>query len=157
MPLESQNDTGCGSPILGLSFCSANCRASCREARPNAWPSPGPWLRSRRCNRRRLPGVRVNPGLLRLAVIDNRSAYGRITEIAGGVAVGVCLLLLLRGGAKGLGACDDRGAWLRETGSPVPRPAATDDPAISGPATAVPLTADTVLMEANPWRFSETD
>ena len=60
----------------------------------------------------------MNPGLLKLAVVGSRSAYGRLAGIAGGVAVGVCLLLLLWGGANGLSARDDRGAWLRETGRP---------------------------------------
>jgi ABC-type antimicrobial peptide transport system permease subunit len=93
----------------------------------------------------------VNPGLLKLAVVGSRSAYGRLSGIAGGVAVGVCLLLLLWGGANGLSARDDRGAWLRETGRPsVAAPLTRDDPTASGPGTPVPLTADTVLMEANP-------
>lgn len=93
----------------------------------------------------------MNPGLLKLAVVGSRSAYGRLAGIAGGVAVGVCLLLLLWGGANGLSARDDRGAWLRETGSPsVSRPVAAGDPTTSGPGTPVPLTAETVLMEANP-------
>lgn len=94
----------------------------------------------------------MNPGLLKLAIVGSRSAYGRLAGIAGGVAVGVCLLLLLWGGANGLGARDDRGAWLREMGSPsMSSPTAVDDPAVvSGPATPVPLTTSTVLMEANP-------
>ncbi|KIS28982.1 hypothetical protein TV39_02380 [Arthrobacter sp. SPG23] len=93
----------------------------------------------------------MNPGLLRLAVAGSRSAYGRLAGIAGGVAVGVCLLLLLWGGANGLSARDDRGAWLREAGQPsVAVPLMTGDPASSAPATPVPLTADTMLMTANP-------
>ena len=93
----------------------------------------------------------MNPGLFKLAVVGSRSSWGRLVGIAGGVAVGVCLLLLLWGGANGLSARDERGAWLRETGSPsVSGPAAADDPATSGPGTPVPLTAGTVLMEANP-------
>ncbi|MET1022158.1 MAG: FtsX-like permease family protein [Arthrobacter sp.] len=93
----------------------------------------------------------MNPGLLKLAVVGSRSGYGRLAGIAGGVAVGVCLLLLLWGGANGLSARDDRGAWLRETGSPsLSSPADADDPATSGSATPVPLTADAALMEANP-------
>ncbi len=93
----------------------------------------------------------MNPGLLKLAVVGSRSAYGRLAGVAGGVAVGVCLLLLLWGGANGLSARDDRGAWLRETGRPsVAAPLTTDDSAAAGPVTPVPLTADTVLMEANP-------
>ena len=93
----------------------------------------------------------MNTGLLKLAVVGSRSAFGRLAGITGGVAVGVCLLLLLWGGANGLSARDDRGAWLRETGSPsVSRPVAAGDPTASGPATPVPLTTDAVLMEANP-------
>lgn len=92
----------------------------------------------------------MNAGLLKLAVVGSRSAYGRLAGIAGGVAVGVCLLLLLWGGANGLSARDDRGAWLRETGRPSVSAPPADDPATSAPTIPVPLTADTVLMEANP-------
>ena len=92
----------------------------------------------------------MNPGLLKLAVVGSRSAFGRLAGIAGGVAVGVCLLLLLWGGANGLSARDDRGAWLRETGHPAMAAPPTDDPTTSGPGTPLPLTTDTVLMEANP-------
>lgn len=92
----------------------------------------------------------MNPGLLKLTVVGSRSAYGRLVGIAGGVAGGVCLLLLLWGGASGLSARDDRGAWLRETGRPAMTAPLTNDPAAAGPATPVPLTPDTVLMEANP-------
>ncbi len=91
----------------------------------------------------------MNPGLLKLAVVGSRSAYGRLAGIAGGVAVGVCLLLLLWGGANGLSARDDRGAWLRETGRPSVSASPTEDPASSDRG-HVPLTTDTVLMEANP-------
>ncbi|MBT2593902.1 FtsX-like permease family protein [Arthrobacter sp. ISL-72] len=108
----------------------------------------------------------MNPGLLKLAVVGSRSSLGRLAGITAGVAVGVCLLLLLWGGANGLSARDNRGAWLRETGSPaVSVPAASDasvpaasnpaappasDPSASQQATPLPLTPDTVLMRANP-------
>ncbi|WP_256214381.1 FtsX-like permease family protein [Arthrobacter sp. ov118] len=88
--------------------------------------------------------------MLKLAVVGSRSAYGRLAGIAGGVAAGVCLLLLLWGGANGLSARDDRGSWLRETGRPSVAASPTEDPTTSGPGTPVPLTTDTVLMEANP-------
>lgn len=91
----------------------------------------------------------MSPGLLKLAVVGSRSAYGRLAGITGGVAIGVCLLLLLWGGANGLSGRDDRGAWLRETGRPSVAAPSTEDPAASGPGTPVPLTADTMLMEAN--------
>ena len=100
----------------------------------------------------------MNPGLLKLAVVGSRSSLGRLAGITAGVAVGVCLLLLLWGGANGLSARDARGAWLRETGSPAvsvpaagnPAVPAAGDPSASQPATPVPLTPDTVLMRANP-------
>jgi ABC-type antimicrobial peptide transport system permease subunit len=93
----------------------------------------------------------VNPGLFRLAVAGSRSAWGRLAGIAGGVAVGVCLLLLLWGGANGLTARDDRGSWLRETGGPsVTVPVTAEDPGATGPPVPVPLTPDTALMLANP-------
>ncbi|MEV7133171.1 FtsX-like permease family protein [Arthrobacter sp. NPDC093128] len=93
----------------------------------------------------------MNRGLLKLAVVGSRSSYGRLAGISVGVAVGVCLLLLLWGGANGLNARDERGAWLRETGSPsVSIAPSAGDPTASGPATPVPLTADTVLMRTNP-------
>lgn len=92
----------------------------------------------------------MNPGLFKLAVVGSRSAYGRLAGIAAGVAVGVCLLLLLWGGANGLSARDDRGAWLRETGLPSVSAPPAEDPTGSGPGTPVPLTPGTALMEANP-------
>lgn len=92
----------------------------------------------------------MNPGLLKLAVVGSRSAYGRLAGVTGGVAIGVCLLLLLWGGANGLSARDDRGAWLRETGRPSVAAPPTGDPTVSGPATPVPLTPDAALMRANP-------
>ncbi|MEV4953080.1 FtsX-like permease family protein [Paenarthrobacter nitroguajacolicus] len=85
----------------------------------------------------------MNAGLFRLAVIGSRSAYGRLAGIAGGVAVGVCLLLLLWGGANGLQGRDDRGAWLREQGMP----AFSDAPDGSGLAKPIPLTPETALMK----------
>ncbi|WP_299170025.1 FtsX-like permease family protein [uncultured Arthrobacter sp.] len=93
----------------------------------------------------------MNTGLIRLAVVGSRSSYGRLAGIAGGVAVGVCLLLLLWGGANGLSARDDRGAWLRETGSPAVTVSTTPDGSTaSGPVTPVPLTSSTALMRTNP-------
>lgn len=85
----------------------------------------------------------MNAGLFRLAVVGSRSAYGRLAGIAGGVAVGVCLLLLLWGGANGLQGRDDRGAWLRESGVP----AFADSPDGSGLAKPIPLTPETALMK----------
>lgn len=85
----------------------------------------------------------MNAGLFRLAVTGSRSAYGRLAGIAGGVAVGVCLLLLLWGGANGLQGRDDRGAWLRENGTPA-FAASLDDPGATKP---IPLTPETALMK----------
>ena len=85
---------------------------------------------------------RLNTGLILLAVRGSRSAYGRLAGIAGGVAVGVCLLMLLWGGANGLQARDDRGAWLRESG----KPSVSDSLDASGMAAPIPLTPETALM-----------
>ncbi len=85
----------------------------------------------------------MNAGLFRLAVAGSRSAYGRLAGITGGVAVGVCLLLLLWGGANGLQGRDDRGAWLRENGVP----AFADSLDGSGLAKPIPLTSETALMK----------
>ncbi|UKA50478.1 ABC transporter permease [Arthrobacter sp. FW305-123] len=85
----------------------------------------------------------MNAGLFRLAVVGSRSAYGRLAGIAGGVGVGVCLLLLLWGGANGLQGRDDRGAWLRENGMP----AFSDSQDGSGLAKPVALTPGTALMK----------
>ncbi|MGR0160861.1 FtsX-like permease family protein [Paenarthrobacter nitroguajacolicus] len=85
----------------------------------------------------------MNAGLFRLAVTGSRSAYGRLAGIAGGVAVGVCLLLLLWGGANGLQGRDDRGAWLRENGTP----AFADSLDGSGATKPIPLTPETALMK----------
>jgi ABC-type antimicrobial peptide transport system permease subunit len=92
----------------------------------------------------------MNPALLKLAIVGSRSSYGRLTGIVGGVAVGVCLLLLLWGGANGLTARDDRGAWLREDGSSSQRGPVAYDPSSPGPATPEPLTTENVLMRSNP-------
>lgn len=101
----------------------------------------------------------MNTVLLKLAITGSRSAYGRLAGIAGGVAVGVCLLLLLWGGANGLNARDDRGAWLREQGGPsvtFPAEAAPsssssiNESAAAEPPALIPLTTDTVLMRSNP-------
>ena len=95
----------------------------------------------------------MNSGLLKLAIVGSGSAYGRLAGIAGGVAIAVCLLLLLWGGANGLSARDDRGAWLRETGGPsVSVPVAAGDPSASGPATPVPLSPDTASGTATTQR-----
>lgn len=92
----------------------------------------------------------MNPGLLKPAVVGSRSSYGRLVGVTGGVAVGVCLLLLLWGGANGLSHRDERGAWLRETGNPAATVALqADGLTASGPATPIPLTSNEVLMRAN--------
>lgn len=92
----------------------------------------------------------MNLGLLKLAIVGSRSSYGRFAGIGGGVAVGVCLILLLWGGANGLTARDDRGAWLREVGSPSQRGPVAYDPSSAGPPTPEALTTENVLMRSNP-------
>lgn len=60
----------------------------------------------------------MNPAVLNLALLGSKSSWGRMAGIAGGVAAGVCLLLLLWSVANGLAQRDARGAWLREMGQP---------------------------------------
>lgn len=92
----------------------------------------------------------MNPGLLKLAVVGSRSSFGRLIGITGGVAVGVCLLLLLWGGANGLSERDERGAWLREDGRSSESGPVVHDPTAPAPAAPTPLTPDKLLMRSNP-------
>lgn len=100
----------------------------------------------------------MNTVVLKLAITGSRSAYGRLAGIAAGVAVGVCMLLLIWGGANGLNARDDRGAWLRETGKPsVSFPSETAGSSPSADAatppevpTPISLTSNTALMRSDP-------
>lgn len=86
----------------------------------------------------------MNIAILRLALAGSRSAVGRLAGIMAGVAVGVCLLLLLWGAADGLAQRDARGAWLRETGGSAYQPPVDGDPhAASVP---IPLGPDTMLV-----------
>lgn len=91
----------------------------------------------------------MNYAVLRMAILGSRSSFARLTGIVGGTAIGVCLLLLLWSGANGLTARDDRGAWLRETGQPSVAVTGINDTGSPAPATPVPLTLGTVLVEAN--------
>jgi hypothetical protein len=55
----------------------------------------------------------MTPAMLRIALLGSRSAWGRLTGIAAGVAVGTAMFLLLLGAYNGLDRRDDRGAALR--------------------------------------------
>jgi hypothetical protein len=94
----------------------------------------------------------MNPAVLKMALLGSRSSWGRMAGIGGGVAIGVCLVLLLWSAANGLAQRDARGAWLREMGqTSVTVPLATDgSPPDGRTATArpepIPLTLDTILL-----------
>lgn len=89
----------------------------------------------------------MNPVIARLALAGARSSAGRLAGIAGGVAIGVCLILLLWGAAQGLSDRDQRAAWLREEGkSPFSAPAEVDGTMPEGEPQLIPLTAQTILV-----------
>lgn len=83
---------------------------------------------------------------VRLAAAGARSSAGRLAGIAGGVAIGVCLILLLWGAAQGLGERDQRAAWLRTQGEPAVTVALDADGEVVGEPEPIPLAPDTVLM-----------
>ncbi|MFE7629951.1 FtsX-like permease family protein [Kocuria sp. NPDC057446] len=89
----------------------------------------------------------MNPVIARLALAGARSSAGRLAGIAGGVAIGVCLILLLWGAAQGLTDRDQRAAWLRTEGEPAATMAVeADGMTPAGDPEQIPLTADTVLL-----------
>lgn len=88
----------------------------------------------------------MNPVTARLAVAGARSSAGRLAGIAGGVAIGVCLILLLWGAAEGLSDRDQRAAWLRAQGESAVTVALDADGEAVGEPEPVPLTADAVLL-----------
>jgi hypothetical protein len=89
----------------------------------------------------------MNPAVLKMALLGSRSSWGRMAGIGGGVAIGVCLVLLLWSAANGLAQRDARGAWLREMGqTSVTVPLAADGLTANGPPEPIPLTPETILM-----------
>ncbi|MDF9750504.1 FtsX-like permease family protein [Arthrobacter sp. ES3-54] len=89
----------------------------------------------------------MNPAVLKMALLGSRSSWGRMAGIGGGVAIGVCLVLLLWSAANGLAQRDARGAWLREMGqTSVNVPLAADGRTVNGPPEPIPLTPETILL-----------
>lgn len=73
----------------------------------------------------------MNPDFLRLAILGNARAVGRLTAVLTGIAMGMALIVLLVGAFDGLDTRETRSAWIKPVGT-----AAT--PAdIAGGATAV--------------------
>ena len=89
----------------------------------------------------------MNPAVLKIALLGSRSSWGRMAGIGGGVAIGVCLVLLLWSAANGLAQRDARGAWLREMGqSSVTVPLAADGLTANGRPEPIPLAPDKILL-----------
>ncbi|SDL65025.1 FtsX-like permease family protein [Arthrobacter sp. ok362] len=89
----------------------------------------------------------MNPAVLKMALLGSRSSWGRMAGIGGGVAIGVCLVLLLWSAANGLAQRDARGAWLREMGqTPVTVPLAADGLTANGRPEPIPLAPDKILL-----------
>lgn len=92
----------------------------------------------------------MNAAVIPLALSGAQTSRGRLAGIVAGVAVGVTLLLLLLGASAGVGASDDRSAWLREQGTPV---VMSDD---EGAPLSEPLTADNLLLERRDEVFADS-
>src|SRR5690606_16886953 len=75
-------------------------------------------------------GMRMNPDFVRLALAGSRNALGRLAAIAGGIALGMAMILLLVGAYIGLGARDARGAWVNIVGTPVAEDAVPAEDAV---------------------------
>jgi hypothetical protein len=89
----------------------------------------------------------MKPAVLKIALLGSRSSWGRMAGIGGGVAIGVCLVLLLWSAANGLAQRDTRGAWLREMGqSSVTVPLAADGLTANGRPEPIPLAPDKILL-----------
>ena len=89
----------------------------------------------------------MNPAVFKIALLGSRSSWGRMAGIGGGVAIGVCLVLLLWSAANGLAQRDARGAWLREMGQPS---ATVSSEAAGRPGNQslkpIPLTPERILL-----------
>lgn len=73
--------------------------------------------------------------MIRIALLGSRSAWGRLAGIAGGVAVGTAMFILLLGAYKGLERRDDRAGYLQ-----------TIDAIEVGDGALDPLTDDNALL-----------
>jgi putative ABC transport system permease protein len=89
----------------------------------------------------------MNPAVLKIALLGSKSSWGRMAGIGGGVAIGVCLVLLLWSAANGLAQRDARGAWLREMGQPSSTvPLTPDGRTAAGIPEPIPLTPEHILL-----------
>lgn len=99
----------------------------------------------------------MNAAVVPLALSGARTSRGRLAGIVAGVAVGVTLLLLLLGASAGVGASDERSAWLREYGAPAVTYDETDGGASdAAPMLSEPLTAENLLIERRDEIFADS-
>ena len=61
----------------------------------------------------------MNLQFVRLAIVGNKSALGRLSAIFAGIALGTAMILLLAGAYLGLGAREERSAWIKPVGEAV--------------------------------------
>jgi hypothetical protein len=58
----------------------------------------------------------MNPAFLRLAIVGNRHAMGRLMAAAFGIALGTSMIMLLMGAFSALSDREERSAWVRPVG-----------------------------------------
>lgn len=61
----------------------------------------------------------MNLQFVRLAIVGNKSALGRLSAIFAGIALGTAMILLLAGAYLGLSAREERSAWIKPVGEAV--------------------------------------
>lgn len=65
----------------------------------------------------------MNPEFLRLVILGNRRAFGRLLAIAAGIAMGTAFILLLAGAFNALAQREVRSAWIKPVGEVPPESA----------------------------------
>lgn len=68
----------------------------------------------------------MNPDFIRLAILGNKSALGRLGAIFAGIALGTAMILLLVGAYEGLTTREVRSSWIKPVGPGVERDVAAE-------------------------------